>query len=454
MVNLTTLVLGGVVLVDTLVAQLPALQSLHDLTITNCSIEGLNSAGGAPIATPPAPVIRMVIGGNKETSTAPSILSRLYDAVVSPHLAQLSTTVDSLRGIAAAFEALSEPPTLRSLEVTYHSRSDQSARRLISFAERFGHAVTHLAILEATNEACDDLRLMIPSHPQAFPNLSSYYGPSSLVGVLQPGRPLQDIRIRDIVHAPRWPLTTETITMLLTQAAVQAQAGLPYLSLSPWLDDLSDSERTRRIEEEMGEYKGKLLKHTIHQLSVAGINVRKLECEIMRWDEDLLWMLVQHQPQVRDLRIACTSHGPDEVCFLSIVSLVKHQATQLQQFYLSFWGCFLDRFPCLETLHVYDLSLKPDEGISLQDQRFAIRMITKRSQVMREIAMVKEVVWKCMGEKVGWVYMVDEEGGGSARRLTRGPYLSPSYIAQPLTKRRIKMTPRTEFLSVWIGDDD
>ena len=312
MVNLTTLVLGGIALVDTLVAQLPALQSLHDLTITNCSIEGLNSAGGA-IATPPAPVMRMVIGGNKETSTTPSILSRLYDAVVSPHLVQLSTTVDSLRGIAAAFEALSEPPTLRSLEVTYHSRSDQSARRLISFAERFGHAVAHLAILEATNEACDDLRQMIPSHPQAFPNLGSYYGPSSLVSVFQPGRPLQDIRIRDIVHAPRWPLSTETITMLLTQASVQAQAGLPYLSLSPWLDDLSDSERTRRIEEEMGEYKGKLLKHTIHQLSLAGISLRKLECEIMRWDEDLLWMLVQHQPQVRDLRIACMSDGPNEV---------------------------------------------------------------------------------------------------------------------------------------------
>ena len=319
MVNLTTLVLGGIVLVDTLVAQLPALQGLHDLTITNCSIEGLNSAGGAPIATPPAPVMRMIIGGNKETSTTPSILSRLYDAVISPHLAQLSTTVDSLRGIAAAFEALSDLPTLRSLEVTYHSRSDQSARRLISFAERFGHAVSHLAILEATNEACDDLRQMIPSHAQAFPNLSSYYGPSSLVAVLQPGRPLQDIRIRDIVHAPRWPLSTETVTMLLTQAAVQAQAGLPYLSLSPWLDDLSDSERTRRIEVEMGEYKGKLLKHTIHQLSVAGINLRKLECEIMRWDEDLLWMLVQHQPQVRDLRITCTSHGPDEVYFVLLI---------------------------------------------------------------------------------------------------------------------------------------
>jgi hypothetical protein len=453
MVNITSLVLGGVVLVDTLVAKLPALQSLRDLTITNCSIEGLNSAGGALIATPPAPVIRMVIGGNKETSTTPSILSRLYDAVISPHLLQLSTTVDSLRGIAAAFEALSEPPTLRSLEVTYHSRSDQSARRLISFAERFGHAVTHLAILEATNEACDDLRQMIPSHPQAFPNLGSYYGPSSLVGVLQPGRPLQDIRIRDIVHAPRWPLSTETITMLLTQAAVQAQAGLPYLSLSPWLDDLSDIERTRRIEEEMGEYKGKLLKHTIHQLSVAGINLRKLECEIMRWDEDLLWMLVQHQPQVRDLRIACTSHGPNEVCFV-LSNRLLDITIHLQQFYLSFWGCFLHRFPCLEAFHVYDLSLKPDEGISLQDQRFVIRMITKRSQIMREIAMVREVVWKRMGENVGWVYWVDEEGGGSARYLTRGPHLFLSHLAQPLTKRRTKMTPRSEFLSAWLGDDD
>ena len=131
----------------------------------------------------------------------------------------------------------------------------------------------------------------------------------------------------------------------------------------------------------------------------------------------------------------------------------KRQITHLQQFYLSFWGCFLDRFPCLESFHVYDLSLKPDEGISLQDQRFAIRMITKRSQVMREIAMVKEVVWKRMGENVGWVYLVDE-GGGSASRLTRGPHLSSSHLAQPLTKRRTKMTPNSEFLSAWLGDDD
>lgn len=132
----------------------------------------------------------------------------------------------------------------------------------------------------------------------------------------------------------------------------------------------------------------------------------------------------------------------------------KRQATHLQQFYLSFWGCFLDRFPCLEAFHVYDLSLKPDEGISLQDQRFVIRMITKRSKVMREIAMVKEVVWKQMGENVGWVYLVDEEGGGSTRRLTRAPRLSLSRLAQPLTKRRTKMTPRSEFLSAWLGDDD
>ena len=66
---------------------------------------------------------------------------------------------------------------------------------------------------------------------------------------------------------------------------------------------------------------------------------------------------------------------------------------------------------------MYDLSLKLDEGISLQDQRFAIRMITKRSQVMREIAMVKEIVWKRMGQNVGWVYLVDEEGGGSVTHL-------------------------------------
>ena len=103
---------------------------------------------------------------------------------------------------------------------------------------------------------------------------------------------------------------------------------------------------------------------------------------------------------------------------------------------------------------MYDLSLKPDDGISLQDQRFAIRMITKRSQVMREIAMAKEVVWKRMGENVGWVYLVDEDGGASARRLITGPYLSSSHIAQPLTKRRTKMTPRSEFLSGWLGDDD
>ena len=103
---------------------------------------------------------------------------------------------------------------------------------------------------------------------------------------------------------------------------------------------------------------------------------------------------------------------------------------------------------------MYDLSLKPDEGISLQDQRFAIRMITKRSKAMREIAMVKDVVWKRMGENVGWVYLVDEEGGGSASRLKRGPHLSSSHLAQPLTKRRTKMTPNSEFLSAWLLDDD
>jgi hypothetical protein len=73
---------------------------------------------------------------------------------------------------------------------------------------------------------------------------------------------------------------------------------------------------------------------------------------------------------------------------------------------------------------------------------------------MKEIAMVKEVVWKRMGENVGWLYLVDEEGGGSASRLTRGPYLSSANLAQPLTKRRTKMTPRSEFLTAWLGDDD
>lgn len=142
------------------------------------------------------------------------------------------------------------------------------------------------------------------------------------------------------------------------------------------------------------------------------------------------------------------------VLFYQSILGYKHQVTYLQQFYLSFWGCFLDRFPNLESFHVYDLSLKPDEGISLQDQRFAIRMITKRSKIMREIAMVKEVVWKRMGENVGWVYLADEEGGGSANCLTRGPHLSSSHLAQPLTKRRTKMTPSSEFLSAWLGDDD
>jgi hypothetical protein len=102
---------------------------------------------------------------------------------------------------------------------------------------------------------------------------------------------------------------------------------------------------------------------------------------------------------------------------------------------------------------VYDLSLKPDEGISLQDQRFAIRMITKWSKVMKEIAMAKDVVWKRM-ENVGWVYLVDEESGESIRCPTAGPYLLSPHLAQLLTRRRTKMTPRSEFLSAWLGDDD
>ena len=46
--------------------------------------------------------------------------------------------------------------------------------------------------------------------------------------VFQTGRPFQDARIHDIVHAPRWLFSTDTTTMLLTQTVVQARAGLPH----------------------------------------------------------------------------------------------------------------------------------------------------------------------------------------------------------------------------------
>lgn len=312
MVNLTKLVFHDITLPDEFIVMLPHLVNLRDLTVRNCLIESLCTEKQQPIPKPPAQVTNFSQFGNKVYAIGPSVLSRLFEAVISPALVFLHTTIDSFAGIGAALDALTEQPALNQLEIIYHNKFDQNARRTIEFSEMYGSSVTHLSILDTTNEALGEFKTLLPSHPRFLPNLTSYTGPSVLIEPISQGRPLSGIKVLDRVNRPRLPLSDDVAQILIQQAQQQQLAGHPFLSPQPWLEEGPDREE--KIDQEVTRYLSKVLQRTIQMLCSNGAHLTRLEASTVRWDVDILWMLKEKMPNLMILSIYCQKSGPDDVC--------------------------------------------------------------------------------------------------------------------------------------------
>ncbi|KAG8819045.1 hypothetical protein FRC18_012213 [Serendipita sp. 400] len=146
-------------------------------------------------------------------------------------------------------------------------------------------------------------------------------------------------------------------------------------------------------------------------LPYSGMLLEKLSLSIVRWDIDLLWMIVNITPQLLSLEIRCLREGPDS------------------QFFMSFWGHFLHLMPNLMHLYIYDLS-KPslpilhaepsEQGIPLEDQKLALFMTSRARPTFSSFSMTRAIVWIIPGHRTeadirtgrGWGYVVRDPWRG------------------------------------------
>lgn len=217
-----------------------------------------------------------------------------------------------------------------------------------------------------------------------LPNLTSYAGPSILLDILYRGRELRDVSIRD--RLPKigrsdwraedgdtgtpavetlldalegWGLTNNTSVQQVANALVfgnnqqnqnlnlninfNQDANLQDL-LSHWVANRTPqrSQLSRealevdmkkledvKVAREMAEYLGRTVQMAIRQLGSKGIMLERLELTLVIWDIDLLLMVVNIMPSLKELEIRCYKQGPDEVCVIHELYIFHDRRTKL-----------------------------------------------------------------------------------------------------------------------------
>jgi hypothetical protein len=68
-----------------------------------------------------------------------------------------------------------------------------------------------------------------------------------------------------------------------------------------------------RQEKEMAEYLWRALHNPLREVAATGVILNRLEFTILRWDLNILWMIINTMPSLKELEIKCLREGPDEV---------------------------------------------------------------------------------------------------------------------------------------------
>lgn len=268
------------------------------------------------------------------------------------------------------------------------------ANDLLPFLWRFGQGITRLELSNKDESENNNLfRDWIEGHMSPLtqatttaarrflPNLTSYAGPSALLDVLYRGRELRDISIRD--RLPKvgrsdwrtddgetgspavenlldalegWGFTNnnnaqQAATVLVFGNASPNQTTNLQDLLSHWIAnrtpqrsqlgrdaleiDMKKLEDTKVVRE-MAEYLGRTVQIALRHLGSKGVMLERLELTLVWWDVDLLWMVVNVMPSLKELEIKCFKQGPDEVC---IIPLYSYSPTLLP------WNIFLTNMP-------------------------------------------------------------------------------------------------------------
>ncbi|KAG8818806.1 hypothetical protein FRC17_010698 [Serendipita sp. 399] len=170
---------------------------------------------------------------------------------------------------------------------------------------------------------------------------------------------------------------------------------------------------TSRLEREVEQYLSGAFHRAMKDLMpYSGMPLERLSFAIVKWDIDLLWMIVNIMPQLLSLEIRCLREGPDS------------------QFFMSFWGHFLHLMPNLMHLYIYDLS-RPSlpipshiesshSGISLEDQKLALFMTSRARPSFSSFSMTRAIVWVIPGHRTeadiragrGWGFIVRDPWQG------------------------------------------
>ena len=325
--------------------------------LTRVSVSGM-------VSVPPMFDFRMHGDGAYDVTRIDGV-EQLYATIISPHLRFLRTTSEAFKGIFEAYKralliANSDteehyiPSQLTDFRIVY-SNADGGARRLFDLLESFGHRLHHLEIAETTKEECVDFVMLIRdrlgmapftlanlmpfsgSHSTSTPfleSLQSFTGPSCLAPLFFQASNIKSLCIRDsfskVANDILWRDGTHHGALLpgavngpMLSHLAQNIFGTPVQPTQDWTifhntpthDQAAHPKAylLERIERQVTTYLTNALHTNASTFKGLAGALERLEFTVVRWDIDLLWMVVNELPQLTGLEIRCLSEAPDSV---------------------------------------------------------------------------------------------------------------------------------------------
>ncbi|KLO13672.1 hypothetical protein SCHPADRAFT_852241 [Schizopora paradoxa] len=262
----------------------------------------------------------------------------------SPYLTYLKLD-QSVERALESYGAYGVPPSLHTLVVDFRSPSVRPDRGALMQLFKFMGKCYHVKDLQITDMGKLDGIIDVPGHmrlqPEALPTLSSITAPLAYLGLFVMGRPIKSISVLDVL------------------------VNYPPIVKHLKMDDIAD---------------------TLIMLKTAKITLETIQFNIKEWDKEIIYMLSEMSPNIKEINIAYASGQPDDNFFMTLGNIIE--------------------FPKLERLHLYRLNDKMARSpeSDFQDHKEYVIIWQRHMPNLREVALAADVVWiRGQGKKAGWM---------------------------------------------------
>ncbi len=212
------------------------------------------------------------------TRTSKAKIKAILKLARSPFLTYLKID-QSVERALESYATYGVPVSLYTLVVDFRSPSVRPERGALIQLFKFLGKCYHVKELQISDMGKLEGILDFPRHTrlpsQALPRLSSITAPLAYLGLFVMGRPIKSVSVLDVL------------------------VNYPPIVKHLKVDDIAES---------------------LVMLKAAKVDLDGIQFNVKEWDKEIIYMLSEMSPNIRDISIAYACGQPDDVCFLILLS--------------------------------------------------------------------------------------------------------------------------------------